>query len=230
MKKIVLFFLLPLLALASCRTLRVRDYHTASARIAEPLPRLGFLAHQESFSRAFDRETFDKGWNGNVVVPNRYTSDGDLYVLSDLPLEDAFTYMGNEVSDNLAETTGPKYGHVRFKLVHYDRRTPGWGYSIGSVSTLFIPNLVGMPYNRVRAELELQVEIADANKKVLARYRAPGTGRAYVAMYYGYRPADAWRKANLLAMKNAMATIRPQILADADRLRMQLLEAGPVKK
>jgi hypothetical protein len=215
-------------AFCQCRTLHVSDFHAQNSRVAEPLPRLGLLVHQESFSAAFDRETFDKGWNGNVAA-YRNPSPGDLYVLSDLPLEDVFSLLGNEISDNLAEQKGARYGHVRFRLVNYDRRTPGWGWNIPSALSLGTLNVLGMPRTRVSAELELQVEVADANKKVLARYRAPGAGQAYVALYYGYRHGDAWRKANLLALKDAMASIRTKMAADLPDLRAQLLAGGPLK-
>lgn len=222
--------LLALLATSfwQCKTLHVSDFHAQNARVAEPLPRMGLLVHQESFATAFDRETFDKGWNGNVAAP-RPTSNADLYVLSDLPLEDVFALLGNEIADNLAEQKGQRFGHVRFRLVNYDRRTPGWGWNIPSALSLGTLNVLGMPRTRVSAELELQVEVADANKKVLARYRAPGTGNAYVALYYGYRHGDAWRKANLLALKDAMGKIRTQMAKDLPDLRAQLLAAGPLK-
>jgi hypothetical protein len=228
MRQILLLVILSGLLLPACRTLRVSDFTAQNARIQEPLPRMGFLVHQESFGQAFDRETFDKGWNGNVANPYGFTTNADLYILSDLPLEDAFKAFDNEVSYNLSENSGPRYGHVRFKLINYERRVPGWGYSVASWGTLFVGNALGMPYNRVRSEMELQVEIADANKNVLARYRAPGIGKAYTAMYYGYQTSDAWRKANLNAIQDAMKAIRPQIIADAPRLRAQLLEAGPI--
>jgi hypothetical protein len=224
------FFLLTIAALClpACQTLRISDFYEQNARIREPLPRLGFLVHQESFGTAFDRETFDKGLSGNVVSPFYMPSPGELYVLSDLPLEDAFRALDGEVTHNLSEQQGPKYGHVRFKLINYERRAPGWGYTVGSVATAFVANVLGMPYNRYRAELELQVEIADANKNVLARYRAPGTGKAFVAMYYGYHATDAWRKANLDAMQDALNKIRPDIVKDTPKLRQQLMAAGPV--
>ena len=228
MKRIYLLLAVTAVFFIQCRTLHVRDFHAAQP-VTEPLPRMGLLVHQESFAAAFDRETFSKGWNGNVAIPGM-ASPGDYFALSDLPLEDVYAALGNEVNENITENKGDRFGHIRFRLVNYDRRAPGWGYKIPSVLTLNLLNIAGMPYTRVSAELELQVEVADANKKVLARYRAPGVGKAYVAMYYGYRPGDAWRKANLLALQDAMVKIRPQMTADLPQLKEQLVEAGPLKK
>ena len=228
MKRIYLLYAVPAVLLAQCRTLHVQDFH-AQQRVPEPLPRMGLLVHQESFAAAFDREAFSKGWNGNVAVAGS-AGPGDYFALSDLPLEDVYAVLGNEVNENLSDNKGDRYGHIRFRLVNYDRRAPGWGYKIPSVLTLNMLNVAGMPYTRLSSELELQVEVADANKKVLARYRAPGAGKAYVAMYYGYRPGDAWRKANLIAIQDAMAKIRPQMEADLPGLRAQLMVAGPLKK
>ncbi|MEY3242318.1 MAG: hypothetical protein RIR11_3757 [Bacteroidota bacterium] len=226
MKKNILFLAGLTLLLTNCKTLRVSDFHD-TARTPEPLPRMGLLVHQESFAAAFDRETFSKGWNGNVAIPGS-SGPFDYFALSDLPLEDVYTALGNEVNENLTNNKGDRYGHIRFRLVHYDRRAPGWGYTIPSALSLNTLNVAGMPYTRYRAELELQVEIADANKKILARYRAPGVGKAYVAMYYGYRRGDAWRKANLLALQDAMNVIRPKIEADLLELKAQLMSAGPL--
>ena len=228
MKNSSLLLVLMAAFFAQCRTLHVNDFH-AKQRVAEPLPRMGLLVHQESFGSAFDRETFSKGWGGNVAAA-RGATQGDYFALSDLPLEDVFTLLGNEVTDNLADNKGDRYGHIRFRLINYDRRTPGWGYKIPSVLSANLLNVAGMPYTRVSSELELQVEVADANKKILARYKAPGAGKAYVALYYGYRYGDAWRKANLLALQDAMAKIRPQMEADLPQLREQVLAAGPLKK
>jgi hypothetical protein len=47
-------------------------------------------------------------------------------------------------------------------------------------------------------------------------------------MYYGYRRGDAWRKANLLALQDAMNVIRPKIEADLPELKAQLMNAGPL--
>ena len=225
MKKTILFLVCSMAVFVQCKTLRVSDFHT-QARVKEPLPRMGLLVHQESFAAAFDRETFSKGWNGNVAIPGA-AGPNEYFALSDLPLEDVFAALGNEVTDNLVENKGEKYGNIRFKLVNYDRRAPGWGYKLASFCTLNTLNVAGMPHNRYRAELDLQVEVVDKNKKVLARYNASGSGRAYVAMYYGYRPGDAWRKANLLALQDAMQKIRPSLDADMPDLRKKLLETGP---
>lgn len=227
MKKTLLFFALPFLFFTQCKTLRVSDFH-AKAPVNERLPRMGMQVHQESFAAAFDRETFAKGWNGNVAIPGS-AGPNEYFALSDLPLEDVFAAFGNEVNENLVENRGERYGNIRFKLLNYDRRAPGWGYQLASWATLNTLNVAGMPHNRYRAELELQVEITDIHKKVIARYSAPGSGRAYVAMYYGYRPGDAWRKANLLALQEAMKVIRPKIEADAGDLRKKLLETGSKK-
>jgi len=228
MKRIYLLLAVATLFFVQCRTLKVQDFH-ATQRVAQPFPRMGLLVHQESFAAAFDRETFFKGFGGNVSVPGG-GSPGAYMALSDLPLEDVFAVLGNEVNENLTENKGDRYGHIRFRLVNYQRRAPGWGYTIPSIATLNTLNVLGMPYTRLAAEVELQVEVADANKKVLARYRAPGTGKAYVAMYYGYRHIDAWRKANLLALQDAMSKIRPQMEADLAGLNEQLLAAGPLRK
>lgn len=228
MKKTLLFATLTAIAFVQCRTLHVSDFHQ-TARVTEPLPRMGLLVHQESFAAAFDRETSMKGWGGHFFSQGPVTP-GTYVALSDLPLEDVYAVLGNEISDNLAGNTGDRFGHIRFRLLNYNRRAPGWGYTIPSTMSFYTLNTLGMPYTRLQAEVELQVEVADANKKILARYKASGQGKAWVALYYGYQRTDAWRKANLLALQDAMVNIRAQMAEQLPQLNARLAEAGPLPK
>ncbi len=84
--------------------------------------------------------------------------------------------------------------------------------------------MLALPAGVTRSDVELQMEITDNNGKVLSRYRAPGSGKAKVAMYHGYSSFSALRKANLLALQNAMQSIQLQLAADLPELRAQLLD------
>lgn len=226
MKNTLFLFLLSVLSLGACRMLRNSDFHAAPP-LPQRLPNLGLLVHERSFLEAFDME-LQREW---VVSPGPYGPDPWYeYETTDQALEDVFHLMQNELADNLNQGDGAKYGHARFKLLQYDRRNPGWGWIIPSIGTLWTANLLGMPYSNLRSDLELQMEITDATGKVLLRYVAPGTGKAKIALYYGYPQSQAIRKANLLALKDAMAHIREKMAADVPMLTESLLAAGTVKK
>ncbi len=226
MKNILTLLLLSALSLGACRSIRSGDFHAKNA-LPERLPRLGLLVHERSFLEAFDHELGSE-W---VVSPRPYGPEPWFaYETTDQALEDVFHLLGNELNDNLNQPEGVRYGHARYKLLHYDRRNPGWGWLIPSVGTLWTANLLGMPYANLRSELELQLEITDAEGKVLLRYVAPGVGKAKIALYYGYPQSQAIRKANLLALKDAMQHIKQKMAADVPMLTERLLAAGAIKK
>lgn len=228
MKKQIVFLAALVLLLSSCRTLQISDYQR-QAPLPTPLPRLDLMVHTESFAAQYAGEMLEKAVinasvSGNGWIPNPL----GVYNEVGAPLRDVFVVLGNELTDNLVQSAGARYGHARFKLMHYDRRAPGWGYVIPSVLTLGLANLCGMPANRIRAELELQMEIVDAHDHVIARYRAPGIGKATQAMYRGYSHAGAIRKTNLLALQDAMTKIGAKMSADLPELKEKLTLAGPL--
>jgi hypothetical protein len=229
MKKYILPFLLLALSLGSCRSLRVRDFHT-DQNLPTRLPRLGLLVHERSFLEAFDCALNREVAITNVVSGPYAPAPWVAYEMTDRALEDAFNVLGNELEDNLNQGATPQYGQARFKLLDYKRRNSGWGWTVASVSTLFLPNLLGMPVRTQRAELELQMEILDANGKMLIRYTAPGTGKAPVAAYHGYDNTTATRKANLVALQDAMSKIKKKLESDVPVLSSQLEVAGTLHK
>ncbi len=218
--------LLPVLAtlllLAACRTVRISDFHT-SAPTPEPLPRLGLEVHVESFALLFGKEMLQRILVSNAIQPGSYIpTPVGVYAQVGQPVHDVFVLLGNELNDNLVLNTGPEQGKARFKLIYYERRNPGWGYTIPSVLTMGLVNLFGLPLKVTRADLELQLEIKDNAGNILGRYRAPGSGKAKVAMYHGYDGIGAMRKANLLALQEAMQGIKKQLEADLPQLQTQL--------
>lgn len=229
MKK-MLFAVCALMLFASCRTLQVTDYHQRSP-LKEPLPALKMKVHAESFAARFAGEVIESTIAGSAVsgypwIPSPY----EVYTRIGASMQDVFTLLGNELADNMTQTGGEKRGEARFKLVYFNRTMPGWGWLIPSTLTLNIANLAGMPYTKYHAEIELQMEIVDVNQQVIAQYRASGSGKATVAFYYGYGGPAAYRKANLLALQEAMRGIRVKMEPDLARLNNDLLSAEPVNK
>ena len=229
MKKYTLLFLLVALCMGSCRSLRVRDFHT-NQNLPARLPGLALLVHERSFLEAFDEAFGREVIIANTVSGPYVPSPWVAYAVTDQALKDVFQVLGNELEDNMNQSGSSHYGHARFKLLFYKRHNSGWGWTVASVSTLFVPNLLGMPVRTQRAELELQMEVMDANGKLLSRYTAPGAGKAMVAAYHGYDSSTATRKANLLALQSAMLSIKKKLEADVPSLASQLETAGTLRK
>lgn len=226
MKNYLILLLLSALSLGACRSLHVGDFHSNIA-IPERLPQLGLLVHERSFLQAFDLELVrDLEFSANPYGPEPWFA----YETTDRALDDVFHLLDNELKDNMNQQDGPRYGHARFKLLNYERRNPGWGWIIPSIATLWTANLLGMPASNISSEIELQMEIVNAEGHVLAGYTAPGKGKAKIALYYGYPQALAIRKANLIALKDAMHQIKQKMEADLPMLKEKLLAAGEIKK
>ncbi|MBL7829241.1 MAG: hypothetical protein JNJ57_21580 [Saprospiraceae bacterium] len=220
--KNVLLFLLAALSLGACKSLKVSDFHTKQS-IPEKLPDLGLLVHERSFLAAFDEE----------YLRRKLSDDNDIWFgfqITDQALSDVFKLLENDLQENITQNGDGKYGHARFKLVEYRRPWRGVGWIVPSIATLFVANVAGMPFAVVRAELELQMEITDAEGNVLIRYVAPGFGKSPQAFYYGYTASDAVRRANLNALKDAINQIKGKMAADVPMLTGKLLASGKVKK
>lgn len=221
MKKSILFLAIFTLTLGACRSLRISDFHTREA-IPQRLPRLGLLVHERSFSDAFfseiDRDVLLLSSGDSPYIPSPW----EVYQRTDQTLSDVFQVLDNELQDNINLSVGEKHGHARFKLLYYQYRNAGWGLLIPSLATFGIANLLGMPCVIYRVDVELQMEITDNNGTVLNRYSAPGYGKGKVAAYYGYDFYSAMRKANLVAVQDALSSIKTKMTADIPVLTEQL--------
>ncbi len=213
MQKTIFLFLCCTLVLSQCRSLRSADFHTSPA-LPTRLPPLRLLIHQTSFGQAFDAALYRQGPGA--------TDPWQAYSVTAGAMQDVTHLLQNELADNVMQVGKNQAGQARFKLLFYERRNTGWGYAIPSILTLSAANILGMPYGTIRCELELQLEIADAKGKPIVTYSAPGTGRAKIAMYYGYVGADAIRKANLEALKTALKAIEIKLQEDVPTLSAQL--------
>jgi hypothetical protein len=186
----------------SCRTVKVSQVTADKAPISFKLPAL-----EKSFNHYNALTTARYG------MPVRHNNS--LQILND------------EVDDNLTNPYGAKYGYVQISS-NYVRYKMGMGYAMLSGFTLFIPNLIGFPMGYYNLELQVTVEILNAKKELIGKYKGLGQGRAVVACYYGYGSTAAATKAQMQALKAALNAIRPQIQQDAQRLNSLLQEAGPI--
>lgn len=229
MKKI-LFIACGLSLLVGCRTLNVSDYHQQTP-LKEPLPALKLKVHAGSFTDRFAGEVLEDAVAGAPVYGYPWVpSPFEVYTRVGASMQDVFTLLGNELADNMTRSNSERMGEARFKLVYYKSTMPGWGWLIPSIMTFNIANLAGMPYTKYQADLELQMEIVGVDQRVIAQYRAPGSGKSTVALYHGYSGHGAYRKANLLALQEAMRGIRAKMEPDLARLNSELQAAEPVNK
>jgi hypothetical protein len=142
---------------------------------------------------------------------------------------DQYELFDEEVDNNLTNPYGEKYGYIVLRT-YFTKYRLGLGYAVASGAMLMIPDLIGFPMGRPNFEILATVEILNARKELIGKYKAAGEGKSVIALYYGYTQNSALRKAQSDALKAALADIRKQIQDDAGRLSMELQNAGPIQQ
>ncbi|MFZ4477915.1 MAG: hypothetical protein ACOYPR_22155 [Saprospiraceae bacterium] len=224
MKKTIL--LLGIISLCiQCRMLGPADFAVTPIPTKIDLPRLEILTHQQSFGAMFGNALwgnqflmYDNSWS--TFMPVGYQRS-----IAPRKILDAMGYLERETAA-ISRRTGNAHGYARYKLMYYEVRQPGFGWEILSSLTCFIPNFFGMPFNRLRTDLELQLEIVDAQGNILSTYRSAQSALVWSAPYWGYWWPDAVRKACISALQLAMTDIKGQIALDRNTLETQLLAGG----
>ncbi|WP_046242944.1 hypothetical protein [Hymenobacter terrenus] len=143
--------------------------------------------------------------------------------------EDPLNLFQQECRINLTEATDTAtYGYA--KLVVKKVRTLRTGRAMQGlqVLTFMMPAVVGVPLEWYKTTLQAEVQVSDAAGNLLGSYSGTGTSEVKVAMYHGYSQTSAPRLADIIALRGAMAQIRPQIDTATARLRPLLMAGGTV--
>ena len=144
--------------------------------------------------------------------------------------EDPLKLFQQECQINLTEPTdSATYGYA--KLVVRKVRTVRTGRAVQGlqVLTFMLPAVLGVPLEWYKTTLQAEVQVSDAAGNLLGSYPGTGTSEVKVAMYHGYSQTTAPRLADIIALRSAMAQIRPQIDTATARLRPLLLAGGTVE-
>jgi hypothetical protein len=160
-----------------------------------------------------------------IAVDNGPLSDSD----GAYP-EDAQQLFEREVRMNLSDPEDTaRFGYARLRIT--EARTVRRGKVLQGLQmmTFMTPALLGVPLEWYETELTAAVQIISARGDTLASYAGMGKSRVRVALYHGYPQTQAHRLADLEALRLALARIKPQLDLDGQRLRAQLLSAGPVR-
>lgn len=143
--------------------------------------------------------------------------------------EDPLDVFKKECQTNLAEPTdSASFGYARFVVKEVSTVRTGRGLQAAQFITFFIPSVFGVPFEWYQTKLQAEVQITNANGDLLGTYKGAGTSKVKVAMYHGFSQSDAPRLADIMAMRAALAQIRPQLDTAAARLRPLLLAGGTV--
>jgi hypothetical protein len=192
----------PMLLLApACVSVKSMMKSTPTATIAKRLPALEVLADQ-----------------GPLAM-----NDGALP-------EDPLKLFQQECRLNLTEATDTAtYGYAKLVVKKVKTLRTGRAVQGLQVLTFMVPAVLGIPLEWYKTTLQAEVQVSDASGNLLGSYAGTGTSEVKVAMYHGYSQTAAPRLADIIALRGAMAQIRPQLDTATLRLRPLLMAGGTVE-
>ncbi|GAC1375413.1 MAG: hypothetical protein NVS3B25_25360 [Hymenobacter sp.] len=144
--------------------------------------------------------------------------------------EDPLKLFQQECRTNLTEATdSATFGYAKLVVKKVRTQRTGRGLQGLQVVTFLIPTVLGIPLEWYRTTLQAEVQVSDAAGNLLGTYSGTGTSAVKVAMYHGYSQNSAPRLADIIALRGAIAQIRPQLDTATVRLRPLLLAGGSVE-
>jgi len=144
--------------------------------------------------------------------------------------EDPRLLFQRELRQNIvAGADTAQFGYAKLVITNSTMTRAGKGFQAVQMATLMLPTLLGLPMEYYCTRLSAVVQIMNAKGDIIGTYNGTGTSRIRVAMYHGYAQTNAPRLADNEALKQAFNQIRPQLAADAGRLRDELLVTGPLQ-
>ena len=164
------------------------------------------------------------------LPPLEITADPGPLAMNDGALpEDPLRMFKAELQRNILEPTDSvTYGYARLVVTKVHTSRTGRSIQAAQVLTMLVPSVVGAPLEWYKTDIQAEVQMMNANGELLGTYTGKGTSNVKVAMYHGYSQTDAPRLADVLALREALAQIRPQLDTASTRLRPLLMAGGQV--
>jgi len=127
------------------------------------------------------------------------------------------TLFRREVERNLIDINGPIKGKLVLEPIFVKVEESGaWPLTM---LPLFIPNLLGAPFDAWEAKWEVELNVLDKTGRRLARYSGEVENTEYAAAYWGYKQALEARKAAVFeGYKKALDNVIKQLEDDIPRL------------
>lgn len=164
------------------------------------------------------------------LPPMEITADPGPLAMNDGALpDDPLRLFKSELQHNVVEATDTAtYGYIRLVVTKVHTTRKGRSLQAAQVVTMLVPSLFGAPLEWYNTDLEAEVQVMNATGELLGTYTGKGTSNVKVAMYHGYSQTDAPRLADVLALRQALDRVRPQLDTAATRLSPLLLAGGTV--
>ncbi|MVN77106.1 hypothetical protein GO988_12290 [Hymenobacter sp. HMF4947] len=164
------------------------------------------------------------------LPPLEITADPGPLAMNDGALpEDPLRMFKAELQRNVVEPTDTAtYGYARLVVTKVHTTRTGRSLQAAQVLTMLVPSVFGAPLEWYKTDIQAEVQLMNASGELLGTYTGKGTSNVKVAMYHGYSQTEAPRLADVLALREALGQIRPQLDTAATRLRPLLMAGGQV--
>jgi hypothetical protein len=140
--------------------------------------------------------------------------------------DDPLKLFQQECRTNLMEPTDTAtYGYAKLVVKKVKTLRTGRGLQGLQVLTFLFPAVLGIPLEWYKTTLQAEVQVSDAAGNLLGSYTGTGNSEVKVAMYQTTAP----RLADVIALRGAIAQIRPQLDTATARLRPLLMAGGTVE-
>ena len=164
------------------------------------------------------------------LPPMEITADPGPLAMNDGALpDDPLRLFKSELQHNVVEAADTAtFGYMRLVVTKVKTIRKGRSLQAAQVVTMLVPSIFGAPLEWYNTDIEAEVQVMDASGQLLGTYTGKGSSNVKVAMYSGYSQTDAPRLADVIALREALNKVRPQLDTAATRLTPLLLAGGTV--
>ena len=125
----------------------------------------------------------------------------------------------NEINQNITSNSGQKAGKIEV-VCEQARLKQNLGWAVLSGGTLFMANLIGLPFTSTKIDLSLSFNILDINGDIIDSYKYSTSKKSAMGLYYGKDVSVCMVE----AVKEIMQNFRNDINLKSDNLIAKLEE------
>lgn len=206
-----------LLWLSACQSLNFNDVNMVAPN-SRLLPPLEASVNRKALKDNFDTVKTEDG--RAFVYDDNIQFLGATYQKDRRPRDVETVFLRN--MDNITQRYGEKKGKITMRISNTRAYHSGYLYTVPSVLTLHIANLLGMPYVYDNMDIEIEVTITDNKGNPVRKYIETGHAETPVAMYYGYSTSNAPLLSTIRATQDALRKINMQIANEFEAINKQL--------
>ena len=125
----------------------------------------------------------------------------------------------NEINQNITSNSGQKAGKIEV-VCEQARLKQNLGWAVLSGGTLFMANLIGLPFTSTKIDLSLSFNVLDINGDIIDSYKYSTSKKSAMGLYYGKDASVCMVE----AVKEIMQNFRNDINLKSDNLIAKLEE------